>query len=360
MQKDFHYYCVAVLARAAGFKSEDALTIAYASQYVDDATEPLTIRVDPEEGEEDFSPTHTAYNLFMPDQAVKTLGREAPREVLMAFHFLPPVPDGSDYVVRQNSQFAQEVLRHAQSLTGNPRRALCALGVALHTFADTWAHEGFSGRRARENQVEALQVYERSTDTWRPLPGLSRALPRTGHAEAGHLPDLPHKRWLCDVGRSKRVMERNNAEHFRQAARTIYTTLDEMQFPAKGPAEKPWEDIEPKVISLFRAERLDIPTPSDSTREGADVERLPARCASWQQEFGDLFERTQDGFRTYDERYWRGKALEGDLDWKRFRESGKRIRRYKGRARFWDSFWVHFHQAAAQQRDFVRGHLSKT
>ena len=32
MQIDFHYYCVAVIARAAGFNSEDALIIAYASQ----------------------------------------------------------------------------------------------------------------------------------------------------------------------------------------------------------------------------------------------------------------------------------------------------------------------------------------
>jgi hypothetical protein len=38
MQKDFHYYCTAVLARAAGFSPRDALTIAYASQYVDHST----------------------------------------------------------------------------------------------------------------------------------------------------------------------------------------------------------------------------------------------------------------------------------------------------------------------------------
>jgi hypothetical protein len=39
MEKDFHYYCIGVLAKAAGFDKGDALTIAYASQYVDDATE---------------------------------------------------------------------------------------------------------------------------------------------------------------------------------------------------------------------------------------------------------------------------------------------------------------------------------
>ena len=45
MDFDFHYYAVAVLARAAGFTSADALTIAYASQYVDHATESAPFHV---------------------------------------------------------------------------------------------------------------------------------------------------------------------------------------------------------------------------------------------------------------------------------------------------------------------------
>ncbi len=45
MFRDFHYYCVGVLAKAAGFQEDDALTIAYASQYVDDSTESEPINV---------------------------------------------------------------------------------------------------------------------------------------------------------------------------------------------------------------------------------------------------------------------------------------------------------------------------
>ena len=37
MQKDFHYDVIYVLAIWAGFDSKEAFTIAYASQYVDDA-----------------------------------------------------------------------------------------------------------------------------------------------------------------------------------------------------------------------------------------------------------------------------------------------------------------------------------
>ena len=45
MDKDIHYYCVCVLAKAAGFSEADALTIGYASQYVDDSTESEPIQV---------------------------------------------------------------------------------------------------------------------------------------------------------------------------------------------------------------------------------------------------------------------------------------------------------------------------
>lgn len=39
MDKSFHYYCIRVLAEKAGFSAHDEQTIAYASQYTDDATE---------------------------------------------------------------------------------------------------------------------------------------------------------------------------------------------------------------------------------------------------------------------------------------------------------------------------------
>jgi len=39
MQTDFHYCAVKFLAHMAGFDEAEAETIAYASQYVDDATE---------------------------------------------------------------------------------------------------------------------------------------------------------------------------------------------------------------------------------------------------------------------------------------------------------------------------------
>ena len=61
MQKDFHYFAIAVLCRAAGFNPADALTIAYASQYVDNATESELIRIDIGGGYLKFDPVCTCY-----------------------------------------------------------------------------------------------------------------------------------------------------------------------------------------------------------------------------------------------------------------------------------------------------------
>ncbi len=87
MQKDFHYYCIGVLARAAGFSSEDALTIAYASQYVDDATEGTQMDFDVE-SDLKFDPVRTAHR-GLSAQALKWSEQ---KEILISFHFIPPKP----------------------------------------------------------------------------------------------------------------------------------------------------------------------------------------------------------------------------------------------------------------------------
>lgn len=57
MDKDMHYYGIGFLARAAGFTKQHALTIAYASQYVDNSTEGEPIKV----GNIFFDPVRSAH-----------------------------------------------------------------------------------------------------------------------------------------------------------------------------------------------------------------------------------------------------------------------------------------------------------
>lgn len=73
MQKDFHYCLIKVLTQKSGFSEEDAQTIAYASQYTDDAVEHLPIQVKnlPDLGfkkrinGEYFDPTSLSSTLFL-------------------------------------------------------------------------------------------------------------------------------------------------------------------------------------------------------------------------------------------------------------------------------------------------------
>ena len=159
MQKDFHYYCIGVLAKAAGFDKGDALTIAYASQYVDDSTESDPVRV----GDLMFDPVRTAHiGLKAFDWAIQ-------KRVFIPFHFIPPNPiraPQDTFVTAPNSPFAQRILQEACQEQLELRR-LCRIGVALHTLADTWSHQGFSGREHKENDVES--IHHRQGRTWKHL-----------------------------------------------------------------------------------------------------------------------------------------------------------------------------------------------
>ena len=107
MKRDFHYHGIGVLAKAAGFHEDDALTIAYASQYVDDATESEPIRV----GEMIFEPVRSAHvGLLAYDWSVQ-------KRVYIPFHFIPskPIRTPKDvFVTEANSSFAKMLLSEAK------------------------------------------------------------------------------------------------------------------------------------------------------------------------------------------------------------------------------------------------------
>ncbi len=114
---DFHYYAVYYLAREADFSQDEAAQISWASQFVDDSA---TTRPYPGGG---------PLPLFW--GSLESLpGR------LYSFHFVSP----EWHPVKRANPIAKLNLIRAER-TGN----LISLGIALHSWADTWAHEGFTG-----------------------------------------------------------------------------------------------------------------------------------------------------------------------------------------------------------------------
>ena len=392
MQMDFHYYCIAVLARAAGFNRDDALIIAYASQYVDNSTESKQLEIiDPNTGRIlAFDPVRSAYDLLKPRQGLESLEWSSQKKVWIPFHFIPPHPfdfenPRFDFVTRPGSAFAELVLSDAANEPHYLRR-LIRIGVAMHTYADTWAHHGFSGRRSEEeNEVEGLEVAVPESDQWKLLVIenlLDDVLPEIGHAEAMFLPDVPYLHWRCEIGPEGIVGGGDNVKRFLRASKRIFDRLRQIRTTHSDDPIEPvpwgngWEDslswrqLRPLIKERFEERPLPIETFFQRLRNLGDD--LETRCASWRRMFGDWFKDHRSGpsndwdfgYRQeyqYNHKEWRDEALEGDTAWDSW-SSGRWARTSPFRLGikrkwFWESRWVHFHRAALRQRHLVLENL---
>ncbi len=334
MEKDFHYHCIGVLARAAGFEKGDALVIAYASQYVDDSTESEPIRV----GEMMFDPVRTAH------VGLRAFDWGIQKRVYIPFHFIPPnplTPDSITFITEANSKFASMILKEALKERKKLLR-LCRTGVALHTFADTWSHQGFSGRENEENDVEAISLWKGGR--WKRLileNFYLDLLPKIGHAQAGYFPDQPFLTWKYKNDSTGEVVERHNTDDFIAASKTIYDRLRTAK-KSKSAPPIPWESIENDIRTLFEDEE----------------QAVEKRSAKWRLRFEHLFDPLSF---EYDRREWRNEALqpgdEADTDWDDLDPSEFRRLRFPMKPGFYDTPWVRFHRAALRQRHFVLENL---
>jgi hypothetical protein len=341
MQKDFHYYCIAVLAKAAGFNKEDALTIAYASQYVDNLTESEPIRV----GELMFDPVRTAH------MGLKAFDWGVQKRVYIPFHFIPPEVMTSsaqtyDFVTKPSSRFAMMIFKEACRERTRLDR-LCRIGVALHTLADTWSHQGFSGRQHGENDVERISIH--TAKGWKHLFWENIALdllPQIGHAEAGDLSDRPFQKWEYTRGSTGEVVERDNKQEFMTAAKVIYDRLCEADKADPEPPV-PWEEIEKPIAELLALKQEDV----------------DERCGEWEKRFASWF--SPSTFKYYILK-WRDEALkpgeeqnrdEWNTNWDPLPPSDFARLRFPMKKGFYDSRWVRFHAAAMRQRHFVLEYL---
>ncbi len=154
-----------------------------------------------------------------------------------------------EFQCEADSPFARVLVRAAGEERREPLR-LCRLGIALHTYADSWALAGFSGRHHPENDVEDLQ--QKIDGRFRPLRWANLAwdvLPDIGHAEAGNLPDLAWARWRYRKAGARELVERDNRALFLAAARAIYRRLRKTAPAAR--AAVPWRSLRGQVARLL-------------------------------------------------------------------------------------------------------------
>lgn len=341
MKSDFHYECIRVLAERAGLSPAEADILAYASQYTDHATEhkPISVENLPPEAaplvvDGEFNPICTAHESLQ--YVTQWRSKDAQRKVYIAFHFIPPAAHSAgkpfDFIVQPDSSLARQLVTDAlatypTTVVGTVERLRCLIrtGIALHSYADTWAHQNFSGRWSpTDNDVQYREIWENGSWNDLSLPvrlGLDIA-PDIGHAEMANMPDDSTLRYRYRRESNHQIVERDNPTQFLQAARAIYDLIR-----SSTGAEDGWATLRPLV----------------------------ERCLSEPKQWGTVF---ADVFSTggYDRLAWRREALEGDRhDWDKMSGASEFAQlRYNAGP---DVKWFLYHVEASKQRSWVLGQI---
>jgi hypothetical protein len=225
MNIDFHYGVVYLASRLAGMNQAEAQIVAHSCQYVDDSTKPGILEF---AGGETFDRFASAHKMFDYKNAVNTENRV----VWAPFHFLPGGQGETleeKSICRPDSDIARAMVRRA--IDGkNANNGLHRLGVALHVYVDTWAHQGFSGTISQHNIVKSLEGDDHDHTTWlsklKALVSVAEeniesefldAVSGLGHGAALHFPDMPWAKWKYTNGYGLKI-ERDNLPDFLQAA----------------------------------------------------------------------------------------------------------------------------------------------
>lgn len=285
MDINFHYFVVKTLAYVAGFSEEDAQTIAYYSQQVDDFTKclPMLVRQEPPAY---FIENHYAAKIedslwkVQPHptgiDVLQSLEKNYRHTTLVPFHFIPAKPLSeleaeSDFTrafyrcVRADNESAALIKRIVEEAVEAVQKHICEkslmqLGMALHTYADTYAHCGYSGLEGWENYAVIKGVYNQMTGKEEVSSGERFAyslLPHIGHGNSGHVPDICTYR--IDVAMRQdetdnaltRHIVRDNLQEFISCAKEILKLLCRAA-QTRAYEESTWDGFQKKLAETMQ------------------------------------------------------------------------------------------------------------
>lgn len=197
---EFHYYTVWYLALEAGFPLEDARILAYSSQYVDNALVPYVIDL----GDDTYQTLVTHHFGFWDERQEW--------HVWLPFHFFPagpeaPAPPRRDGATNPFNVVADSARVKKLLISALTSRNLYRVGIALHTYADSWAHQHFSGRKEEWNRLDP-----------------NSPIPPIGHAQKLRDPDGGDITWN-DPRLLDEAATVHNRARFMAAAGRIYRYL---------------------------------------------------------------------------------------------------------------------------------------
>ncbi len=160
MQIDGHHTLTYVVARLAGMPHQDSEKLAYCAQYVDEATNSQPVRFSNGAMFNRISSAHKMLDYRNGNELANHLA-------WIPFHFLPgnngektdTIPDGKfiqRLVCRPDSHVSRDMLRAVAKYRNEPF-GIHMFGIAMHVYADTFAHQGFAGVSHEINAVKDVK-----------------------------------------------------------------------------------------------------------------------------------------------------------------------------------------------------------
>jgi len=221
MQIDFHHATTYVLARMAGFPHDEADVIAYAAQYVDDCTNGGLLRFDNGPIYHRIPSAHTMADIK------HHMSTEENYLVWSIFHFLPgnegkiigEPTSGNFYdkiICRPDSEVARKMVDECIKYH-DEEYSLHRLGITMHVYADTYAHQGFAGIMHEINSVTDVDLENEDEGIFDDFK--SQFLSETfamGHGAVLTNPDKPYLKWSYTDSKGERV-QRDNTKIFMDA-----------------------------------------------------------------------------------------------------------------------------------------------
>jgi hypothetical protein len=283
MDVNYHYFTVKAIASTVGFPEDEAQRIAFYSQYIDDfdiwrymlfSDVPDYARYLALEIKHlgyIFNPVTTGFNSWF-DMAFLILERRQ-KWIVTPYHFIPETPlspaqrthDWRVEPARLNiPSLISGMLKDARESFinegGTNRRInLMRLGMLLHTFADTYAHQRFNGYQSWPNHSHLEKAINNIDDkdiTGQYKPDDYYKLPSIGHTNVNHAPDDSNVQFKMKQKLNKDdeaysfVYERSNTSEYCVVSKEIADYL--LSCLGKPPMEiEEWEPIRLKLVQGF-------------------------------------------------------------------------------------------------------------
>jgi len=247
LKEDAHYYAILAFCRAVGFKKDAAHTVAYASQFVDDAKinhikldqNPNEIQYEIISDEPSFFNMATCHQYFR----VNTFNYNAMMNNTTAFHFVPGCKGENFSKKLRCSEESPIILDILEDVKGNGD--LVKLGIVLHSYADTFSHQGFSGLLSKVNAIRDCKRASMIYIGWKERlysiinffkknkfdRYFDRLSPAYGHGQALTFPDIPYLEWEYkydysdNFSKKFKVTKIDNKKRFRKAFKNIKSYL---------------------------------------------------------------------------------------------------------------------------------------